>query len=356
MTIKDTIKRKLVNTPLLGKIVILIYMCIHSTERELANNLYKNFFFNNNYLSQDNVIYDVFKCVLMYNIAIEEYYRYDFVSKSDYARGLIISERNRRIYFRNVVNNNDYWKLYSDKYATYLKFSQYYHREAIEIKDREDYELFCSFVKKHDKIIVKPINNYSGKGIFIVDFKSQSVNIQDVFNKILRVGTSVVEECIKQSIEMGGFYEKSVNTVRYVTFFQEGKLTKMFALLRMGQGGCEVDNVGAGGICASIDLDTGVVTSPGRKYDGSTYLFHPDSHKQILGAIIPQWLELTKLIEQLVTIYPQQKWTGWDLFLDDKGWGVIEANFSPSFMGIQTTLNSGIKPIVDDILGNLNLS
>ena len=92
------------------------------------------------------------------------------------------------------------------------------------------------------------------------------------------------------------------------------------------------------------------------KYDGSTYLFHPDSHKQILGAKIPKWVELSQLIEQLVTIYPQQKWTGWDLFLDDKGWGVIEANFSPSFMGIQTTLNSGIKPIVDDILDNLNLS
>lgn len=318
--------------------------------------LYDKYNLDHPLLSKRKVINDVLKSILVYDIKPEEYFRYDFLSKSSYSRALIVGEKRRMKCFRDIVNNNEAWKLYTNKYATYKKFSNYYHREVIEINGVEDRDLFINFANHHSRFIVKPVNNYSGKGIFVVDLLKEKRSLEDIFSDIVMVGHSVIEECIVQSSTMASFHSNSVNTIRFVTFYNNGKLNMMFALLRMGQGGNFVDNAGAGGICASVDLQTGLITTPGRDYIGNTYFYHPDSKTQILGNKIPQWESLLELIDELVTVYPEQKWTGWDLCHTEAGWIVVEANHSPSFTGIQTSRNSGIANVIEPILNDLGLS
>lgn len=93
-----------------------------------------------------------------------------------------------------------------------------------------------------------------------------------------------------------------------------------------GCGDSIVDNGGVGGIFSTIDVMTVVVTTSGVSEKGESYISHPDSGVQILGAKIPQWNELLKLVEELAKVIPEQKYVGWDLTLTGSGWIMVKGN------------------------------
>ena len=78
---------------------------------------------------------------------------------------------------------------------------------------------------------------------------------------------------------------------------------------------------------------------------------HPDTDEQILGAQIPKWGELNQLIEKVVNVLPARKWIGWDFALSKNGWVVVEANSTPSFVGVQMCTGKGIRDIIDATIG-----
>jgi hypothetical protein len=102
----------------------------------------------------------------------------------------------------------------------------------------------------------------------------------------------------------------------------------LFGALRMPLKGAVVDNYSSGGIIVPIGFDDGILgTGVTLKPVGSKFEFdrHPDTGKQIRGAILPFWQDL---LDYTVRVHSNFKtcFVGWDLAMTNEGCVLIEGN------------------------------
>ena len=121
----------------------------------------------------------------------------------------------------------------------------------------------------------------------------------------------------------------------------------MWPVLRMGRSGCLVDNAGQGGIFAAIDVKTGV-TFAAADESRNRYFIHPDSHKELIGFVVPRWEEACALAKSLSYRLPEAGFVGWDLALTDDGWVMVEGNAYPLII-YQIALGKGIRGEFDEM-------
>lgn len=283
---------------------------------------------------------DVFFCKIVYGIVAKEYFFFSFYNKSHFARRQYVGTRERDRFLR-PKNSEEAKAILRSKYRTYEVFKEFFRREIVKISLPKDVSLLNRFGDNHNSFIIKPISSTQGKGIIVVNSEMPPFSPSS-----LPSGEYVVEEFIKQDRTMASFHPYSVNTIRFVTYYNEGKLNKVFALIRMGVNGNHVDNTCAGGISAAIDLDHGVIISEAASQNGNRYYFHPDTEAQIIGAHIPQWENLIELVEEVAKKDPSMRVVGWDFALSEKGWCLVEGNSLPSFWGIQIALGRGCRSLL----------
>lgn len=297
------------------------------------------------------IIKDMIYCRLYFMITSQEYSLFHFVNKSEAERKNFVSHSERRKLTNLLNTTNTSWKVLKDKYQSFLTFQRYYKRDVIKINSKDDFSGFLEFLKKHDRFILKPVDATKGEGVSIIDLQKEKDSAENFFQKHLSEMPYVVEEVITQDPDLAKFHPASVNTVRIVSWYDNDTVETVFAVFRMGVGGSVVDNAGAGGIIAAVDIHTGQVISPGMREDGNrTYDVHPDTNEKIFGAFIPKWNDLLRLVDSAARSLPDQKWIGWDLALSDNGWLIVEANQSPSFVGIQMCTGLGIRNRLESTL------
>lgn len=276
-------------------------------------------------------IKDAFFCEYYYKITYQEYFLYKFRDLSDKKRKEFIGDIERHEILDELeYNNKENTDILDDKYKSYLRFKEFYKRDVIKIKGKEDRNIFEQFCEKHQIFIVKPINLFQGKGVFIINQKDYK-SLDDIWNEILKHDKIILEELIIQDKGLGKFHPESVNTVRFATYTKNNTVTNLFAVLRMGQGNSVVDNACAGGIVANIDLETGIINTEGKDYIGNSYLKHPSTNICIMGQQIPKWDELLKIVEQVAKLFPEYKYISWDFALSEKGWVIVETNSGGTF-------------------------
>ena len=289
------------------------------------------------------IVLDILFCKLRYGILTKEYLFFSFYEKSHYARKQFVGTREREKLFKSLYNEGGNRDVFRSKAKTFEFYKAFFKRDLIQISLPDDQESLHKFLDDKGKIIVKPLSSSQGRGICVLSSEGENDN-PTLFN--LADGQYVAEEFIVQDSTMASFHPESVNTIRYVTYYNKGQVFKLFALIRMGVGHSCVDNTCAGGISAAVDLSNGVVVSEAASQNGMRYSFHPDTGTQILGAHIPQWESLNELLDKIVRLNPSITIAGWDFALSDKGWCLVEGNSLPSFFGIQIALNKGIRPIL----------
>ena len=149
----------------------------------------------------------------------------------------------------------------------------------------------------------------------------------------------IVESKLVQHEALASFHPDSVNTIRVVTVYDNKKdqLHFMFAKIRMGSNGAHLDNTHAGGISGNIDIETGVIITPGYSVlDKDGFIFHPTTGKQIVGFRIPYWQECKRFIEEVARVTPEIRYVGWDVVLMEDGeFALIEANDNADHDGQQ---------------------
>lgn len=144
-------------------------------------------------------------------------------------------------------------------------------------------------------------------------------------------------------------------TVRIVTCRNEqGTFEVTSAVLRMAQGRNHVvDNFHAGGLAASVDLETGML---GRATDMGTRPTvgwrdeHPDSGAPITGRTLPFWREALDLVTRAHAAFADRIIIGWDVGLMPDGPELVEGNGAPDLDIVQRTHRS---PIGNARLGEL---
>lgn len=302
-------------------------------------------------------IEDMRKAAREQQINYDEYFLFGFDRKGADERREFISDIRHFDYVRRL---NKPWNaiLFHDKWKTYLKFREYYKRDAIYIKDsfRKSKDKIAEFVEKHSRYIVKPLNTGFGIGVKIVNSNGmntdQLVEHLETLYSDYRMGRYkrefIIEELVLQDGSIHDLHPESVNSMRIPTVRTGRKVNILYPVLRVGTGLNCVDNGGANGIIMGVD-DNGVVNSA---YDesGNQYTCHPDTGKVLIGYQIPEYERAIEMAKELAMVVPSNRYTGWDLAYSTKGWVMIEGNYDGQFILGQLAYQKGFKTELETMM------
>lgn len=287
-------------------------------------------------------------------ITPDEYFLYDFASKTEAEKHEFVGDLERTVLCARLYNSNPAGMVFMDKMKTYESFQKYFKRDVVQVKSEADFEAFKQFVSRHDHYMAKPVAASRGNGIRKEASPRTEEEIRAAFKALLEAGACVVEELIDQDQRIAQLHPQSVNTIRYATYLNGEQLHTIACFIKIGRGESVVDNGGAGGFLAAIDEATGKITTSGKTEYGEVIEVHPDTGIPLVGFQIPEWEELLKLVKELPTVLPEQKYVGWDLALSEtKGWVLVEGNSGGQFVGPQISKGQGIRSLVDETFGSM---
>ncbi len=296
------------------------------------------------------IIYDIFRCSRKFGSGYVDYCNFHFEELSDELKATYVTRMVNDEYCR-VLNDPNSYDLVNDK-PTFLRvYQKFAKRDYLDLRNAT-YDDYFEFIKKHQKFIVKPVDQLCGSGIEMVEIND---NEKETFDKLIDNKQFLLEEIIVQDEKMASLNPSSINTIRVVTIVRNGKVYTPFIALRMGRKDVVVDNFNHGGLNALIN-DRGVVYTVGVSKDEKEYEFHPDSNVKIKGFEIPHFDELIKVAKDVALVTPSLGMCGWDMCISkDKGICVIEGNHLPGYdlyqcYGHRPDNKIGKKPIFDEIV------
>lgn len=285
---------------------------------------------------------------MYYETDFNQYFLFEFEKKTDRGRREFVGGHEKARYTDFLHQSSDIYRKFRNKYIAYQTFKPFYHRDVVRVMEESDRDAFLEFARKHPRFILKINDEALGNGIRILDLQTLGKTSEALFSELLADRKEyLAEELIEQAPELARIHPSSVNTVRFVTYLKNGKVEHLFSFLRMGAGGGIIDNATAGGISAAIDLETGIVTTPGCRENQTRFLCHPDTGVQIIGMQIPRWSELLETVDQLAQVVPEQKYVGWDMALTKDGWVMVEGNDSAMMTAIQMCERKGLRKVFD---------
>lgn len=275
-----------------------------------------------------------------FGASFEEYFLFGFRNLSAYGRNQFITDKLRYAYYE-VLNDSENMHIFWEKDKTYEKYRHFYSRDLLKVTEN-NYDAFCRFVTQHSRFVVKPVNGSCGYGVELFDREDWQGNLE-LFETLLDRNGVVLEGLIQGHGEMKRLHPDSVNTIRVMTVKTKKVNEVFFAVLRVGRNNAFVDNATAGGIFACIDLETGVVKTPGYDLDMKKYMVHPDSGLLLVGFRIPMWESLLSRVNEMADVLPTQRCIGWDMALSEAGWVMVEANPGGMISYEQVAFNRGYK-------------
>ncbi len=323
--------------------------------RKIRGFQYKNFFSIINEIHKKTkksrifIFFDIIRTVIKYGNGYMDYFEFEFY---------LLNDEERKTYITAYINNNivkkyndkEEMEKFDDKIIFNNMYKQYLKRDYIDLNTSSVNE-FKNFLKKHNKIICKIPNGTGGKGIQVISIDNNT-NIDELYNNLKNDNLILVEEYLIQHKEMNKLYDKSVNTLRIITFLDDNGVHILKTILKIGNGG-HVDNFSSGGMYTFVD-DDGVVFVPAIDEKGNIFENHPISKTKIVGFKIPMFKEVKELIQEVGKVNNKVRYIGWDIAISQNGPVLIEGNpFSgifqvkPSISGIKTGDLPNFKKYMD---------
>lgn len=140
--------------------------------------------------------------------------------------------------------------------------------------------------------------------------------------------TYVWQERMKQHPEMARLHPQSLNTVRILTFNNNGKVEVFFCAMRMGTNGRSVDNYSAGGIAIGVNSETGQLFEYGQGKPGTIgrAYAHPNTGVRFSSFTIPHFQECLDIVCKVHRYLYGLHSIGWDVAITENGPVIIEGN------------------------------
>lgn len=221
----------------------------------------------------------------------------------------------------------------------------YYQQEVLKTQSTNDLiEFFVQILKKENitELFAKPLSLLGGKGCF----KLTADNLEEtLIERVehLSKGSYIFTKVIRQHPEINKIHGNSINTIRFLSFSENGEIELLSSAMRFGIGQSVVDNSSSGGFYVPIDLHNGTLEAKGWTSDnfgGNKVTHHPNSNYELKGFKIPFYQEAMDMILQY-TKYIPNKLVGWDVAITPTGPTVIEANHDP-YLGISDVAIGGL--------------
>jgi hypothetical protein len=163
-----------------------------------------------------------------------------------------------------------------------------------------------------------------------------------------RHGPIVVQPRMKPHPDLAPITAGALPTVRVLTCLDaDGEPEVIGAVMRTSFGkNRTVDNLHAGGIGASIDLDSGALSKASNLGSDARIGWlscHPDSGAPIEGRILPCWEEVKQRAIAAHRKFNDRVVIGWDIAVLEDGPIIIEGNGNPDLDIIQRFMRIGLR-------------
>ncbi len=271
-------------------------------------------------------VLDAVRCSYRHKASPENYLVLRFYELSDEERaGYLTSGRSAmadRELNRRMTGEND--RIMSQKHLFYQRFSGLIQRESIYVPE-VTYEEFSAFFDRHETVVLKPDIGIMGRGI--EKLRTAEVKDRKALFEICQEKRFLAEQLICQHEALEAV-SSCVNSVRINgARDRKGTVRLVGACLKCGRQGAAADNFHSGGIAYPLDLETGVVTGPGRNNtEIRDYERHPGSGVYMPGFQLPCWEAVRTCAVQAMEQMPELGYVGWDIAVTPEGAELIEGN------------------------------
>ncbi len=253
--------------------------------------------------------------------------------------------------------NNSYQVWINDKTTTryvmepYKQYLAKYYYDIIKmngktcIKALQDipegfganFEDMFRLLRQEKLLALKPSSGTHGDGFYRMEYADGKYLIngkemtEDEIVEMISGFKSIyiITEYLFMHKELKKIYPNSVNTIRVAVVNQSAYAPKiMQTYMRIGSSKSGfTDNVGYGGICAKIDIESGRYYCPQQIRDHKFIPcpVHPDTGVEIEG-IVPNWDYMCKGVVDICKFMPELEYLGFDIAITDDGFKIIEIN------------------------------
>lgn len=271
---------------------------------------------------------DQFRCYRRLGANCEDYRALEFYRKSwREKQGFVTLHRNYDYLFERMYDDESVDTL-QNKELFNKKFSKYIRRGWISTETSDELSI-QSFIEQYREVIVKPIDQCEGVGIYKLNaIDSEGVN--RLFGEKRKGNHFIIEEVIESHPDISKLNPSSVNTIRLETVIDnKGQVHITNSVIIMGTNDSCVSNTHSGGIMCHIDYERGVIDGPGRNPNGDKIFVHPYSGIKLVGYQLPNWDGIDSYVRELASVLPKARFIGWDIVILENGYDVIEGNDRP---------------------------
>lgn len=309
--------------------------------RRLNKEIDRNIKKNPSFFLRTKIAIDFLLERFKYNIELIDYIQYGFYYRTKPGRRRFATH-GELVRIIKACNNPESRKIFDNKPEFNKYFKDFLGRSWLNAKDADENEIE-KFLKENKKVFGKVPDGMFGKGIEVFD---QTTKIDSSLISRIKSNALLLEESLTQLEDMRAFNESSINSFRVVTLSTLNDGVKvMAAVFRMGRKGRYADNFHHDGIAALIDVETGIVYTPGLDRNQNRYVVHPDSKVQIVGFRVPKWQEIKDTVLKAARVIPDVRYVGWDVAIKEDGTIVlIEGNPGGDFDITQTPDQVGLWP------------
>lgn len=302
---------------------------------------------------RENIKYSELKKKFYYSFitigcGYSDFLNYELYKKSNLELKEYVSIKHQDKFYE-IVSPSKYKTFFTIKPNFLKNFKKYINRDFFADGSYEELE---NFLKKHEYFMIKPYDGLGGHGVE----KLYTKDIKDIkeFYEKLKNEHLYLEEYVVQNKEISKICDKSVNTIRIMTFGYNGKSKILFACMRFGNGEANVDNFHQGGMGVLVDIETGKLV--GKAFNKNLEYFdkHPYSNIKFDGFQIPNWDKVKKLVLEAALVNPHIHVVGWDVAVTEDSATFIEGNRRPGFDLVQVLSKRGRIDIMRECLDEIN--
>lgn len=212
-----------------------------------------------------------------------------------------------------------------------------------------------SIAREQGEVILKVAKfSYGGHGVLFWNSTNDEAKLKEFMSASENV---ICQSVIKQHPELSRLNQTSVNTIRIMTFMQNGKVHALSSVLRMGINGARVDNASSGGIVCGIKPN-GQLKEVAFDTCANKYMCHPQG-TSFESVTIPSFKECINLATSLARRFCSvSRLIAWDLAIDETGSPLlIEVNFSGGQLDFNQLCNGPIfgvltEEVLNDVFNN----
>lgn len=301
------------------------------------------------------IFFDMILCSIFYQAGYMDYYVFCFEDLKPKIRKTFITRGVNNQYIR-TMNNRKYYHLFDNKIEFNHLFQKFLNRDYLDL-NTSSLEEFQIFTKRHPIFMAKPVDLQCGKGIEKIKVK-ENTNLKNLYQKLIENKQVLVEEYVLQHSKMNELFPYSVNTLRIVSAYKNGKPAILFRAIRIGNGKNVVDNFNHGGMYSVVN-EKGIIEKPAIDKNGVIYTEHPVTKTEIVGFQIPYFKEAIAMVKEAAKVVPEVGLVGFDIAITEKGPVMIEGNQLPGYDIYQSKIHlnsdgTGMKPLFDQVIYGKN--